>query len=103
MGQEPTSKELAPNELYKKYFPESEWVNCEWVIKHESGGDPNAVNINHDIHKSKDIGLWQINTYWQRHRYMSQNELYDPERSTRIAYEIWQDNYWDAWVSWKNK
>lgn len=36
-------------------------ANCECIIKHESGGNANAVNQNSG--GSYDVGLWQINDF----------------------------------------
>lgn len=36
-------------------------ANCQCIMKHESGGNANAVNQNSD--GSFDVGLWQINKY----------------------------------------
>jgi len=52
--------------------------------------NPKAVNINDDKHKSRDLGIFQINSYWQQ----IENEkfLFNYEINIRIAKQIFDES-----------
>lgn len=61
----------------------------------ESAGDPRAVNVNRN--KSRDIGLWQINT--SAHKWAPEKSLYDPYYNAHAAFKIYKSSGWRAWYA----
>jgi hypothetical protein len=61
----------------------------------ESAGDPKAININRN--KSRDIGLWQINT--NAHKWAKEKNLYDPYYNAHAAYKVFKSSGWKAWYA----
>jgi len=60
-------------------------VDCE-----NKGQNPKAVNVNTDTHNSRDIGIFQINQYWQK--VGNAKFLYDPAINIRIAWRIYEND-----------
>jgi soluble lytic murein transglycosylase-like protein len=74
-------------------FPAREVETALCVIRHESGGNPDADNP-----RSSAKGLFQVlGSLWASHYGVSQTELYDPATNVRIAAEIWRKYGWSAW------
>jgi len=61
----------------------------------ESAGDPKAVNVNKN--KSRDIGLWQINT--SAHKWAKEKDLYQPYYNAHAAFKIYKSSGWRAWYA----
>lgn len=74
------------------------------IARCESGFnlDPNAININNDKHKSMDVGIFQINTYWHRDR-VTVKEMLDPVKNIDFAYQLLSEQGFNPWNSSKNK
>ena len=79
------------------------------VIEHESGFDPNAVNVNGGKW-GEDYGLTQINSQWGTGFETESGEilppfdetwtgeyLLQPANNLRAALEIWERNGFSAW------
>lgn len=67
----------------------------------ESGGDTQAVNVNSDSHRSRDRGLWQINSYW--HKEVSDAAAFNPATAAAAAYRISKGGKdWSPWATWTN-
>ena len=74
-------------------FPATEVETALCIIRHESGGDPDADNP-----RSSAKGLFQVlGSLWAPHYRVSQAELYDPATNVRIAGDIWANHGWSAW------
>lgn len=67
------------------------------IAQHESGYNVQAIS------PTDDHGLFQINAYWQRDKYNSLEELYDPATNIAIAWQIFtgRGNSWSAWYTCK--
>jgi soluble lytic murein transglycosylase-like protein len=79
--------------LVAAYFPDAEVETALCIIRHESGGNPNADNPG-----STARGLFQIlGSLWASHYGVAQAELYDPVTNIRIAGDIWDQHGWSAW------
>eukprot|EP01006_Ploeotia_vitrea_P014773 TRINITY_DN40463_c0_g1_i1.p1 TRINITY_DN40463_c0_g1~~TRINITY_DN40463_c0_g1_i1.p1 ORF type:complete len:151 (+),score=1.99 TRINITY_DN40463_c0_g1_i1:39-491(+) len=71
-------------------------ANCECIMKHESGGNANAVNQNSG--GSYDVGLWQINDYnWGS--CSGGKAPCDPSTNLNCAKKVyqWGGNTWKFW------
>ena len=67
----------------------------------ESGGNTSATNVNHDRYRSRDRGLWQINSHW--HPEVTDAAAYDPAQAAAAAYRISHAGRdWSAWSTWTN-
>lgn len=67
----------------------------------ESGGDPQAVGVNSDATRSRDRGLWQINSRW--HPEVSDAQAFNPVECARAAFRISSGGRdWSPWSTWKN-
>jgi len=74
-------------------FPAQEVETALCIIRHESGGNPDADNP-----RSSARGLFQVlGSLWASHHGVTQNELYDPMTNIGIAADIWADHGWSAW------
>jgi hypothetical protein len=87
-------------------------INAVAVALAESGGNAHAlpvvVNPTSPAHLSVDVGLWQINTYWQRRKFTEIAELLDPATNCRLAVdlaltgtaaELWRPE-WKWWTAY---
>lgn len=54
------------------------------------------VHVNKD--GSKDIGIFQVNTV-----HAKKGNLYDCRENIRVAYQIYKQSGWGAWVAYQNK
>lgn len=85
--------------LYRAGFRGSAWIDGVSVVLAESGGNPRAVNVNTDSHRSKDRGLWQINDYW--HPEVSDAQAFSPQASSAAAFRISRSGTtFDQWATW---
>jgi hypothetical protein len=67
----------------------------------ESGGDPRATNTNNDRHRSVDVGLWQINTYW--HPQYDTERLKEPLYNAQAMAAISKGGTdWTPWATFDN-
>ncbi len=74
-------------------------VNAVAVALAESGGNPQAVNVNTDRYRSRDRGLWQINSHW--HPEVSDAQAFNPASAAAAAYRISQHGTtWKQWATW---
>jgi hypothetical protein len=74
-------------------------TNAVAVALAESGGNPAAVNVNRDKWRSRDRGLWQINSHW--HRDVSDADAFNPEAAARHAHRISRGGRdWSPWATW---
>lgn len=76
--------ELLALAAYAGFKPGQQQANVTAVALAESGGDPNATNVNTD--GSRDRGLYQINDKY--HPEVSDTCAYDPVCSAKAAYSI---------------
>jgi cell wall-associated NlpC family hydrolase len=68
----------------------------------ESGGNPAARHANNDSHGSVDMGLMQINDYWQRDKTGGVN-IDDPIANLKIAKQVYDEaGGWSPWSTFKN-
>lgn len=75
--------------------------NAVAVALAESGGNPAAVGTNSDQWRSRDRGLWQINSHW--HPEVSDAAAFNPATAAVAAYRISSHGTsWSAWSTWKN-
>ena len=85
------------------------------LIEHESGFDPNAVNVNGGLYEP-DYGLTQISGNWGTGFYMATGEklpafnenwtgeyLLDPANNLRVALEIWRMSGFGMWHGYRSK
>ena len=83
-------------------------IDCLAICWAESGGDafasPVVIKPGQPAHLSMDVGLMQMNTYWQR--YMSLSEMLTPQTNISSAItlalngsKLWKPNwsYWNAY------
>lgn len=67
----------------------------------ESGGKTDAVGVNHDSHRSRDRGLFQINSYW--HKEVTDAQAFNPETAAAAAFRISKGGAdWHEWSTWNN-
>jgi soluble lytic murein transglycosylase-like protein len=79
--------------LIASVFPAAEVDTALCIIRHESGGNPDADNP-----RSSAKGLFQVlGSMWAPHYGVSQTELYDPVANVQIAGDIWENYGWSAW------
>lgn len=65
----------------------------------ESGGRTDVVVVNRDRWKSRDRGLFQINSHW--HPEVSDAAAFDPKQATAAAYRISGGGKdWHQWATW---
>lgn len=93
----PTEKELLIAEIREVFADHADDALKLLTAKecHENLSlDPKAININDDELHSRDLGLFQINEYWQgfRHQGKADQFLLDPHINIRIAWRIYEDN-----------
>jgi hypothetical protein len=65
------------------------------VLECENRGlDPKAINYNTDARKTRDLGIFQINDYWQgiRHQGKADQFLLDPDINIQIAWILYRDS-----------
>lgn len=101
---------------WSEWYGEEEAIRMCVILKAENGThDPMRVGQNQDRHRSKDVGIFQINTYWhcdkagfKRHlkdgtqSYMGElndciSALQDVETNIAIARRIYEGSGWGAW------
>lgn len=76
-------------------------TNAVAVALAESGGNPRAVGHNSDKYRSRDRGLWQINSHW--HPEVSDAAAFSPSSCAAAAYRISSHGKdWSPWSTWKN-
>lgn len=76
-------------------------VRAVAVALAESGGRTDAVGVNSDSWRSKDRGLWQINSHW--HPEVSNAQAFNPSSAAAAAYRISnKGTNWSPWSTWKN-
>lgn len=74
-------------------------VRAVAVAMAESGGNPRAVGVNTDKWRSRDRGLWQINSHW--HRDVSDADAFNPDAAARHAHRISRGGRdWSPWATW---
>ncbi len=72
--------------------------HAEKAIKLLTCENPNhnsrAVNYNNDSRKTRDLGIFQINDYWQgiRHSGKADQFLFDPDINIQIAWILYRDS-----------
>lgn len=83
--------------LVELHFPPDETERALCIIRHESGGDPDADNPT-----SSARGLFQIlGSLWAPHYGVARTDLYDPALNARLARDIWESHGWWAWSPYK--
>ena len=95
------SSSKSVRELINQYDWDSDLAYA--IMMAESGGDPTAVNLNHNT-ADYSIGLFQINLYG----YLSDGRpprewLECPENNIDYAYRIYQRDGWTAWGAYQNQ
>lgn len=82
------NKEIA--DIIKEVFKEDSDKAFKLLSCENASLNPKAINTAGNKPKgSKDVGVFQINEYWQG---VNSKFLLDPEINTRIAYKIFEDN-----------
>lgn len=82
-------------------FRNSALIAAVAVALAESGGDTQAVNVNNDATRSRDRGLFQINSRW--HPEVTDAQAFDPAANAAAAYRISAGGTsWSQWSTWKN-
>ena len=83
--------------LVAEHFPPDEVDTALCIIRHESGGDPEADNP-----RSTASGLFQIlGSLWAPHYQVTTAQLYEPAINIRLAADIWDDSGWSAWTPYQ--
>lgn len=88
-------------------FPPVEAALMTAIALRESSGVTTAWNDNYkEGGRDNSSGLWQINTLPEAHgnRYGSVQDLFDPQRNARAAFDIWQrakQAWGDPWKPWR--
>lgn len=90
----------SPTDKGVRHFPSSQHANAKCIVKHESGGDPNARSI------TNDHGLFQINAVhaadFRRVTGKSfYNGVYDPSANGQYARWLWNKQGWRPWTTRK--
>ena len=81
-------------------FKGQDLITAVSVALAESDGNPATVYNNSDNAKSSDLGLFQINDYWNREWLDgSFGDPFNPYDSARMAYDIWSKRGWRDWVT----
>lgn len=81
--------------LVAEHFPADEVDTAMCIIRHESGGDPEADNP-----RSSATGLFQILAgLWGDHYQVTHDQFTDPELNVRLARDIWDAYGWGAWTT----
>lgn len=100
------------NSLIGKYFGGDADKAAIALWSENKTFDPRAVHQNSN--GTKDYGLWQINDstfydFQSRHRKKMEElglnglqDLFDPEKNTRMAQLIQAEQGWNAWYGWKD-
>lgn len=79
--------------LVAREFPAQEVETAMCIIRHESGGNPDADNP-----RSSASGLFQVlGSMWASHYGVEQADLFQPVINTQIARDIWENYGWSAW------
>jgi tape measure domain-containing protein len=82
-------------------FPASEIATAVAVAMAESGGNPNSVYTNGpntDAPGSHDLGLWQINDFFNTDALKLGNWA-DPLTNARMAFYAWHNRGWRDWTT----
>jgi len=67
----------------------------------ESGGHPLEVSTNHDPGRTRDRGLWQINSHW--HSEVTDAQAFNPITAARATFVISRGGHdWSSWSSYHN-
>ena len=81
-------------ELVSRHFPADQVDYALAIMACESGGNPNALNLE----GSSARGLFQIlASLWVPTFGVSYEAFYDPETNVRLAREIWNQSGWEPW------
>lgn len=84
--------------LVAGHFPAEEVDTAMCVLRHESGGDPDADNP-----RSSATGLFQIlDSHWGPYFDVTTEELFDPVTNIRLAGEIRELQGWWAWTAYRS-
>lgn len=113
-----TSHQHSPEDLAElvrldgRLWPYWSSITAVAVALAESGGNAFAMPVvlaaGKPADRSVDVGLWQLNTYWQRRTFDSISELLDPSNNCRLAIDLclfdgdpaWRPN-WSYWTAYK--
>lgn len=83
--------------LVSRYFPADDVDTAMCILRHESGGDPDADNP-----RSSATGLFQIlASGWAPHFNVSVDQLFEPTTNVRLAREILDIQGWTAWTTYR--
>ncbi len=81
--------------LVEEHFPADEIDTALCIIRHESGGDPEADNP-----RSSATGLFQILAgTWGDFYDVTEEQFTDPELNVELARDIWEGYGWGAWTT----
>ena len=84
--------------LHEHGFKSNEIKPMFYIASMESGLNPSALNYNRN--GTVDIGLFQINSIWQKRCHVSSVELYDVTENIRCALIVLRNQGLSAWVTW---
>lgn len=87
-------KLLLKHGFHPRYIP-TMYCIANW----ESSLNPSATNYN--TNRTVDIGLFQINSIWQKKCNTSLNQLYDIDNNTKCALVVLKKQGLTAWVTFK--
>lgn len=83
--------------LVSRYFPADDVDTAMCILRHESGGDPDADNP-----RSSATGLFQIlASGWAPHFNVGVDQLFEPTTNVRLAREILDIQGWTAWTTYR--
>lgn len=86
--------------LLKHGFKKKEIRNMFLIANMESSLNPSAINYNRN--GTVDIGLFQINSIWNKKCGLKSIELYDVNSNIECAHLVLRTQGLSAWVTWNN-
>lgn len=88
----------------KAGFPIAEIPVAVAVAIPESGGNPEAIHQNADVHRSIDYGIWQINGYWWKDLLNKYKPWSDVDMNAKMTFEVFTaaGNRWTDWSTYNN-
>lgn len=86
--------------LEKAGFPRDIVPIMTCIARYESNFNPKAVNY-HNVNKTHDHGLLQINDIWKKKCKVTAQDLKNPHINARCAYKVYEQQGLTAWVTYK--
>jgi hypothetical protein len=86
--------------LLASNMPQQDAQTMMCIIEKESNWNPKAIN-HHNKNKTKDYGLFQINTVNHKKCNMTPEELLHPRLNLKCALLVYKDQGLKAWSTYK--